>query len=122
MGFKTINDFSCQDFLPKYIVNANAVVCATYQAGKSHIKPPSTSGKAVKGKIKGPGDLIHIKQASGLPGKPLKHSGKNKKQKIFFVAVFVEGISKKDFYEFQHSTDSEETIKAKRNMKRDAKT
>ena len=103
-------------------MRANSVVCAACQAGKSHIKPASKSGKIVKGKIKEPGDLIHMDQAqSSTPGHPLTYSGNNSKDKIFYVTVFVDSISKKVFCEFQHSTGAAETIKAKQNMERDAK-
>ena len=56
------------------------------------------------------------------PGRPLTYSGKNNKNKIFFVIIFVDSVSKKVFCEFQHSADSDETLKAKRAMERDAKT
>ena len=56
------------------------------------------------------------------PGRPIVYSGNNNKKQIFFVTVFVDSVSKKVFCEFQHSTDSEETIKAKRAMQRNAKT
>lgn len=41
MEFKAIKALACQIFLPKRIVNTNAVACATYQVGKSNIKPVS---------------------------------------------------------------------------------
>ena len=39
------------------------------------------------------------------PGRPLTYSGKNNKNKIFFVTIFVDSVSKKVFCEFQHSAD-----------------
>ena len=52
MGFKSLKDLARAGFLPKCIMRANSVVCAACQAGKSHIKPASKSGKIVKGEIK----------------------------------------------------------------------
>ena len=101
MNFKTLKDLAQAGFLPKCIVRANAVVCAACQAGKAHIKTTDKSGKIVKGKIKAPGDLIHTDQAqSSTPGRPLTYSGNNNKEKIFYVTIFVDSISKKVFCEF----------------------
>jgi len=103
-------------------MRANSVVCTACQAGKAHIKPASKTGKIVKGNIKHPGDLVHMDQAqSSTPGRPLTYSGNNSKEKVFFVTVFVDSVSKKVFCEFQHSTGTAETIKAKKNMEREAK-
>ena len=52
--------------------------------------------------------------------KGLTYSGKNNKDKIFIVTLFVDSISKKIFIEFQHSTGAKETIDSKHRMERDA--
>ena len=57
---------------------------------------------------------------SSTPGRPLTYIGKNSKQKIFYVTVFVDSISKKVFVEFHNSTGAKEAIAAKHNMERDA--
>ena len=52
----------------------------------------------------------------------LTYSGKNNKYNTLFAPLFVDIISKNEFYDFKHSTGSEETIKEKQAMKRDANT
>ena len=123
VGFDTIRALARRGFMPKCIVRANAVKCAACQAGKAHTKPASKKGKIIKQSITKPGDLVHMDQAqSSTPGRPLTFSGWNNKQKVFYVTVFVDSISKKVFCEFQHSTDVEETVIAKQNMERGANT
>ena len=121
MGFDAIRALASKGFLPKCIARANAVKCAACQAGKQIKKPASRKGKIIGDTVRKPGDLIHMDQAqSSTPGRPLTYSGKNSKQKIFYVTVFVDSISKKVFVEFHNSTGAKEAIAAKHNMERDA--
>ena len=57
---------------------------------------------------------------SSTPGIPLTYSGRNNKNKIHIITVFVDQISKKYFVEFQHSTNAKETLSSKINMEREA--
>ena len=57
---------------------------------------------------------------SSTPGRPLTYSGKNNKNKMFIVTVFVDHISKKVFVEFQQSTSASDTLKSKARMEMDA--
>ena len=89
MGFKQVRQLASVGFLPRCIAKANAVLCAGCQAGKSHLKSASKTGKIVKENIAKPGDLIHMDQVqSSTPGRPLTYSGKNNKKKIFYVTIF----------------------------------
>ena len=83
-------------FLPKCLIKANKVKCAAWQAGKAYIKPVDNTGKTVKQAIKDHGDLIHMDQAqSSTPGRPLTYSCKNNKNKVFYVTIFEDSVSKK---------------------------
>ena len=123
MGFDAIRALARRGFMPKCLIRANAVKCAACQAGKAHSKSASKKGKLINQTINEPGDLVHMDQAqSSTPGRPLTYSGWNNKEKVFYVTVFVDSISKKVFCDFQHSTGAEETVIAKQNMEREANT
>ena len=123
MGFDAMRALARRGFLPKCIIRANAIKCAACQAGKAHIKAANKDGRLIKQTIINPGDLIHMDQAqSSTPGRPLTYSGRNNKQKVYFVTIFVDSISKKVFCEFQHSTGAKETVLAKQAMEREAAT
>ena len=123
MGFDRLKDLARAGYLPSKITKAEKVVCAACQIGKAHLKSADKSPIVSKDKIKEPGDLIHMDQAeSSTPGRPLTYSGKNNKNKIFIVTLFVDSISKKIFAEFQRSTGAEESLDSKHSMEREAKT
>ena len=116
-----MRELARKGFLPKYLVRAKAVKCVAYQVGKSHVKSSDKSGKILKVHIVNSGDLVRMGQAqSSAPGRPLSYSGKNNNMKIVFVTLFIDSISKKVFYEFQHSVGAEEIIKVKEAMEREA--
>ena len=58
---------------------------------------------------------------SSTPSRPLTYSGKNNKDKIFIVSLFVDSISKKVFCDIQYSTGAEETVTSKQNMEWECK-
>ena len=77
----------------------------------------------IKDDIEKLGDLIHMDQTeSSTPGHPLTYSGKNNKNKVFIINLFVDSISKKVFAEFLQSTGVEETLVEKNAMEIEAKT
>ena len=57
---------------------------------------------------------------SSTPGRPLTFSGKNNKNKISILTIFVDQISKKIFAEFQQTTSADDTLKSKVRMEMDA--
>ena len=59
-----------------------------------------------------------MKRLQSTLGRLLKYSGKNNNEKMFFVTVFVDSVSKEVFCEFQYSTYISEIIKAKQAMER----
>ena len=119
--FDEIRALAGRGLLPKCLIRANAVKCVACQAGKDHIKSSSKKGKIVGELITKPGDLVHMDQAqSSTPGRPLTYSGRNNKQKVFYVTVFVDSISKNFSVNFNILQDAEESIHAKQAMERDA--
>ena len=98
-------------------------MCAAYQIGKAHLTPVEKGSIVIKDELKEPGDLIHMDQAeSSTAGRLLIFSGKNNKNKVFIVTLFVDSISKKVFAKFQRRTGAEETLNSKCSMEREAKT
>lgn len=70
-----------------------------------------------------PGYLMHMDQTESITtGRPMKYSGHNHKLKIHIITLFVDHISNKTFLEFQHTTNSEETLQSKQRMEKDAYT
>ena len=117
MGFDATRHFSRRGFLPKYLIKANEVKCAACQAVKARIKPANNTGKIIKQTSIDPGDLIHMDPSqSSTPDRTLTYSGKNNKQKVFYVTICGYNVSKKVFCELQHSTGAEETFLAKNSM------
>ena len=101
-------------FLPKEISIAEKVICAACQMGKAHKTARGTSPITKSINTTEPGDLIHMDQAESTnPCRPFTFSGRNSKNKIHIVTIFVDGISKKVFAAFQRSTGASETIKSK---------
>ena len=113
MGSDDLKDLARKGYLPHSISLAEKVICAACQMGKAH-KLARGSTTIVNEEIKNPGDLVNMDQAESTnPGRPLTHSGRNCKQKIHVVTIFVDIISKKVFAGFQCSTNATETVKSK---------
>ena len=120
MNMLDIQALASEGFLPRRIAFCDIPLCAACQIGKAKKKAVGKSNLVPADKIY-PGDLIHMDQAeSTTPGRPLTYSGQNNKNKIYFVTVFVDSISKKIFVEFQHTNNAKETLKSKHNMEREA--
>ena len=123
MGFGALKDLAKQGFLPRKIAKAEDVICAACHIGKGIKKAAEKGTSIISDKIEKPGDLFHTDQAeSTTPGRPMTASGKNNKNKIYYVTLFVDSISKKLFVEFQQSTDAKATIKSKHAVEKDAQT
>ena len=63
MNSDAIRALACQGLLPKILVRANLVKCASCQVDKARIKSASKKGKLTDDLITKPGDLIHMNQA-----------------------------------------------------------
>ena len=114
MGFEDLKDLARKGFLPHNISLAEKVVCAACQMGKAHKLARGKTPIVNKEDITDPGDLVHMDQAESTnPGRPLTHSGRNCKQKIHVVTIFIDSISKKVYAGFQRSTNAKETVNSK---------
>ena len=107
MGFDKLKDLARASYLPSKITKAEKVVCAAF----------------IKDEINEPGDLVHMDQAeSSAPGNPLTYSGKNNKNKICIVTLFVNSISRQFFAESQRSTGAKATLNSNHSKVRESKT
>ena len=114
MGFEDIKDLARHGYFPECISLAEKVVCAACQMGKAHRMARGSDSIIKNEDIKDSGDLIHMDQAESTnPGRPLTHSGRNCKQTVHVVTLFVDSISKKAYPGFQRSTNAAETVKSK---------
>ena len=86
MGFGALKDLAKRGFLPRKIA------C---HIGKGIKRAAEKGTSIISDKIEKPGDLFHTDQAeSTTPGRPMTASGKNNKNKIYYVTLFVDNISK----------------------------
>ena len=121
LSWSVLQDLARQGFLDsRNLANVKPPVCIGCQIGKA-TKITAKKGKIIGEWVKNPGDMIHTDQAETTqPGRPLTHSGRNNKIKIFVFTIYYDSISKKGFVEFQHSTSAAETIKGKTRVERKA--
>lgn len=119
-NFAHMKSLSKEGLLPRFIKKMeNEPVCLGCKLGKArllHSKKGSLTSNATI-----PGDLIHADQCeSSQDGRPFTYSGQNHSTKVNFFTIFVDSVSKKVWVEFQTSTNTEQTLKGKAKVEKNA--
>lgn len=119
-NFEHMKLLSKKGYIPRFIKCMNKEpVCLGCKLGKARLlrsKKGSITTDATK-----PGDLIHADQCeSSQDGRPFTYSGQNHSTKVNYFTIFVDSVSKKVWVEFQTSTNTEQTLKGKAKVEKNA--
>lgn len=119
-NFEHMKDLSKQGLLPRFIKCMTVEpVCIGCKLGKARLRR-SKKGSITKN-VTQPGDLIHADQCeSSQDGRAFTYSGQNSPTKVNFFTIFVDSVSKKVWVEFQTSTNTEQTLKGKAKVEKNA--
>ncbi|GFH58525.1 hypothetical protein CTEN210_15001 [Chaetoceros tenuissimus] len=119
-NFEHMKELSRQGLLPRFIkCMTNEPVCIGCKLGKARLRR-SKKGSLTTNVTK-PGDLIHADQCeSSQDGRAFTYSGQNNPTKVNYFTIFVDSVSKKVWVEFQTSTNTEQTLKGKAKVEKNA--